>query len=257
MGFGNGFSVLQSSIINLESPIGVHFFVRDSASQIFLPRGLIFFAAVWLIVSWMMTIGLRAPVQPSSASYTPGVRKMMTCITIGVMIGWPMLRLSQRRSPAPIRQTWLDLIVMIALIQVVIWPLRLVTTWSAMRTAAIESALLGWLLLAGAVVAAAVTTEKRGPRNLAMIACIAMCLLGPFLAWIGLLTGVNAMQLVSLSPLMAVQTLGEGTGPNPTNAQWLLIALLGIANVLAWGALGVITLAMRSGASHQHVLQTN
>jgi hypothetical protein len=206
---------------------------------------LIFFAAVWLIASWMMTLGLRAPVQPSSASYTPGVRRMMLSITIGVMIGWPMLRLSQRRSPAPIRQTWLDLIVMIALIQVVIWPLRLVTTWSAMRTAAIESALLGWLLLAGAVVAAALTAEKRGPRNLAMLACVAMCLLGPFLAWIGLLTGVNAMQLVSLSPLMAVQTLGEGTGPNPTTSQWTLIALLGATDALAWGALVVLAMMSR------------
>lgn len=223
--------------------------MRESSTQLVLPRGLIFFAAVWLIASWMLTIGLRAPVQPSSASYTPGVRMMMLCITIGAMMGWPLLRLSQRRSAAPIRQTLLDLIVIVALIQVVIWPLRLVTTWSAMRTAAIESALLGWLLLAGAVVASAVTTEKRGPRNLAMLACVAMCLLGPFLAWIGVMGGFHSLQLISLSPLMAVRTLGEGTGPNPTNAQWSLIALLGVADVLAWSALGVMTLILNRSSS--------
>src|SRR5437773_335452 len=99
-------------------------FMRDSSGQLTLPRGLIFFAAVWLIVSWVTTIGLRPPVQPSSASYTPAVRLMMLCVTIGAMIGWPLLRLSQRRPALPVRQTLLDLIVMIALIQVVIWPLR-------------------------------------------------------------------------------------------------------------------------------------
>ena len=219
--------------------------MRESSAQLTLPRGLIFFAAVWLIASWVMTIGLRAPVQPSSASYTPKVRLMMLCVAIGAMIGWPLLRLSQRKPAMPVRQTLLDLLVIVALIQVVIWPLRLVTTWSAMRTAAIEAALLGWLLLAGAVVAAAIIADKRGPRNLAMIASVAMCLLGPFLAWIGVMSGLHAMQLVSLSPLMAVRTLGEGTGPNPTASQWSLIALLGIADVLAWCALGVTMLVSR------------
>jgi hypothetical protein len=213
--------------------------VRDSSAQLVLPRGLIFFAAAWLIASWLMTIGLRPPVQPSSASYTPAIRVMMLSVTIGAIIGWPLLRLSQHKPALPVRQTLLDLIVIIALIQVVIWPLRLVTTWSPMRTAAIEAALLGWLLLAGAVVVAAISTDQRGPRTLAMLACVAMCLLGPLLAWVGVMTGVNAVQLVSLSPLMAVRTLGDGTGPTPTDAQWALIALLGAAALLAWVALGV------------------
>ena len=231
--------------------------MRDSSSQLVLPRGLIFFAAVWLIASWVLTLGLRAPVQPSSASYTPAVRLMMLCVTIGAIIGWPLLRLSQRRSALAMRQTLLDLLVIVALIQVVIWPLRLVTTWSAMRTAAIEAALLGWLLLAGAVVAAAITTDNRGPRSLAMLACVAICLLGPFLAWIGVMSGFHSLQLVSLSPLMAVHTLGEGTGPNPTSAQWSLIALLGSAAALAWLALGVTTLLSWRSASRSDRLSAS
>jgi hypothetical protein len=133
----------------------------------------------------------------------------------------------------------LDLLVLLGLAQVVIWPLRLVTTWTPWRTAAIDATLAGWLLLAGAMVAAGVATDRGGPRLLAMAACVAMCLLGPALAWLGVLTGVNATELVGLSPLMAVHTLTEGIGTHPTPSQWTWIGLLVFAAVSVWITLGV------------------
>ena len=110
-------------------------------------------ASIWLIGSWIIAIGLRAPVQPSSSTYTPNVQLMVQCVVIGLMIGWPLLRLSQSSPDLPVRQTLLDLAVLIGLVQVVLWPLRLVTNWTPLRTAAIDATLCGWLLLAGAVVA--------------------------------------------------------------------------------------------------------
>ncbi len=211
-----------------------------------LPRGLIFLASLWLIASWIIALGWRTPVQPSSASFTPGVRLMLLCVTIGLLIGWPLLRLSQSRPWYPIRQTLLDLLVLLGLVQVVLWPLRLVTTWTPLRTAAIDATLAGWLVLAGAIVASAIITERRGARLLAMIACVAMCLLGPALAWLGVITGVQAAELVSLSPLMAVRTLSEGIGTHPSAAQWTWIALLGFADIAVWIALGV-ALQIRKG----------
>jgi len=216
-----------------------------------LPRGLIFLASIWLIGSWLIAIGVRPPVQPSSASYTPGVRLMLFCVTSGLMIGWPLLRLSQTKPYYPIRQTLLDLLVLLGLVQVVVWPLRLVTSWSPLRTAAIDATLAGWVLLSGAVIAAAITTDRRGPRVLAMLACVAMCLLGPAAAWLGALTGVDALQLVDLSPLMAVRTLGEATGFGPTNVQWRWIMLLGIADAAVWAALAMTSAIGHSGSSEQ------
>lgn len=204
-----------------------------------LPRGLIFVASVWLIASWVIAIGIRAPVQPSSASYTPAVVLMLQCVTAGLMIGWPLLRLSQTRPVWPMRQTLLDLAVLLGLVQVVIWPLRLVTTWTPLRTAAIDATLAGWTALAGAMIAAAITTDRRGPRVLAMIACLAMCLLGPMLAWIGVMTGVDALQMVDLSPFMAVNTLGGGGGSHPSEVQWRWITLLGVAATAVWAALAL------------------
>ena len=65
-----------------------------SSPPLILPRGLIFLASIWLIGSWFITIGLRTPIQPVSASYTPAVRMMLLCMVVGLMVGWPLLRLS-------------------------------------------------------------------------------------------------------------------------------------------------------------------
>lgn len=206
---------------------------------IVLPRSLIFLSSLWLIGSWLISMGLRAPVQISSASYTPSFRIMLLCVVIGLMIGWPMLRLSQRARGLPTIHTVLDLAVLISLVQVILWPLRLITPWTALRTAAIDATICGWLLLAGAMVAGAVGTSRAGPRNLAMLACVALCVLGPALAALGIRTGFNDLELIDLSPLMAVHTLTEGGGSQPTVAQWRWIGLLGVAAGAVWLALGL------------------
>jgi hypothetical protein len=220
--------------------------VVDRDPPLLLPRGLIFLSSLWLIGSWLLAIGVRAPVQPSSASYTPGVRMMLLCVTIGLMIGWPLLRLSQTSPPFPIRQTLLDLMVLLGLVQVVVWPLRLVTNWTPWRTAAIDATLAGWVMIAGAVVAAAITTNGKGPRMLAMLACVSLCLIGPTIAWLAAVVGVDAMHLVKLSPLMAIRTLVEAGGAQPALDQWRWILLLAVAALAMWCALCVVVLACRN-----------
>lgn len=222
--------------------------MRQVHEPIILPRGLIFLASLWLMGSWLISIGVHAPIQPSSAAYTPGVRTMLLCVTLGLMIGWPLLRLSQsphvpgyegRVRSHPIQQTLLDIVVLLGLMQVVVWPLRLVTNWSPARTAAIDATITGWMLLAGAVTASALMTERRGPRSLAMLACVVMCLLGPFIAWLGAMGGLDATSLVDLSPLTAVRTLGESGNPSLTDSQWQWIMVLGVAAGAAWIALSM------------------
>ena len=173
-----------------------------------LPRGLILVASVWLVASWSVAIGFRPPVEASSASYTPGVRLMLISAAIGLVIGWPMLRLSLDTAPYPIKQTVLDLVVLLALVQVVVWPLRLVTPWSPARTAALDATLVAWTVLAGAMVASAVGTRRAGPRNIAIIACMCMCLAGPSLAILMLhirpLDGFSH-RLLQVGPLLEVE----------------------------------------------------
>ena len=210
-----------------------------------LPRSLIFLSALWLIGSFFLTMGARTPVQVSSASYTPSYRLMILCMIIGMMIAWPLFRLSQKVQPRPIIHTVLDIIVLLSLVQVILWPLRLITPWTPLRNAAIDATICGWLLLAGAIVASAIGVSKSGPRILAMLACLCLCLLGPVLGTIGFDIGFSNRELIELSPLMAVHTLTEGGGSQPTPIQWWWIALLGVAAISAWSALMILALISR------------
>lgn len=217
--------------------------VRTDSPPLVLPRGLILLACVWLIGSWLLSIGVRPPIEPSSASYTPGVRLMLVCIGIGLMIGWPLLRLSQSATARPILQTVLDLIVLLSLIQVVIWPLRLVTPWTLARTAALDATLVGWTVLGGAVVASAVGSGRDGVRNLAITACLAMCLLGPTLAVIGAIVqpvAGSAEPLMEIGPLVAVYRIAQGAAAPVTGQQWVMIVMPTAAAGLAWTALAVV-----------------
>jgi hypothetical protein len=222
--------------------------MQHSAPTLVLPRGLILLASGWLVASWILAIGLRAPVEASSASYTPGVRLMLVCLAIGLVIGWPMLRTSQPPMPFPVRQILLDLVVLLALLQVVIWPLRLVTPWSPLRTAALDATLTAWALLAGACVASAVGSSRAGPRNLAMVGCVGMCVIGPVLGLI--LVAVPSLErlgqkLAQIGPLMEVHSLSQGGGAPPDGGQWAWIGLVALAAVTCWTGLLVATAARR------------
>ncbi len=218
---------------------------HTASPPILLPRGLILLACAWLIGSWLLSIGVRPPVEPSSASYTPSVRLMLVYIGIGLMIGWPLLRLSQSAVARPIMQTVLDMIVLLSLIQVVIWPLRLVTPWTLSRTAALDATLVGWTVLGGAVVASAVGSRRAGVRNLAITACLAICLAGPAVVVIAALVGPSAAQMMNIGPLTGVYHIAQGANAPVAARQWMMIGMPALAAGLAWTALGVFYAAHR------------
>lgn len=210
-----------------------------SPSQPFvLPRALIFLASIWLIGSWILSIGLRQPVHPASASFEPAVRLMLVCLATGLMIAWPLLRLSQSPTPYPFRQTILDLLVLLAMLQVVIWPLRVVTSWSVLRTASIDATLCGWVLIIGALITSALLSDRRGPRTFAMIAAVLLCLAGPAAAALAGVLG-EASMIVTGGPLMSIRELGDGSSPRVSVAHWQRIGLLFLAAVTSWSLLSL------------------
>ncbi len=218
--------------------------MSGSTQPLFLPRGLILLGSIWLIVSWMLSIGVQTPLRPSSASYTPGVAVMLLCVMIGLLIGWPLLRLSERPFAQPVRQVALDLLVLVALVQVVVWPLRLVTPWPPLRTAAVDATLAGWLLLVGAIVASAAGSARAGPRIAAMGACVLLCVAAPAAAMFGL----AADSLGQVNPLAGLDRLTGGGAARPSGAEWRSVGLLAVVDLVAWGGLAAVNLA-RSRAS--------
>lgn len=212
----------------------------EPRQSLVVPGGLVMLCAFWMIGAWLVAIGPYSPVQPSAATYEPGVRLMLICIGIGLFIAWPLLRLSQRAAAFPIRQTLLDLAVLLTLTQLVVWLPRVLTVWSVSRTGALAAIFASWTLLAGAIVSAAIGTERRGVRNLAMIVCLAACLLGPLLVWLIGAGAGDAATLVRLGPLMGIVSITEAGGTTmPTTGQWEGVLILAIAAVTAWLVLGV------------------
>ncbi len=219
-----------------------------SAEPFTLPRTLIFLAPLWLIGSWILSIGLRQPIHPSTATYTPAVQMMLQCVLVGLIVAWPLYRLSQAPARHPIRQTVVDVLALAVLVQFVVWPLRIFTVWPVVRVLAIDLAMLGWLALAGAVVAAAIGTARPGPRHLAMLVCATMPVLGPTLAWVLLLLGMQAPGLMQLSPMVHVGSIGEGAGGVVRSSHWAMVTLVFLAAAGAWIGLAVSYVAKMNDA---------
>lgn len=201
-----------------------------------LPRLLILLGALWLIGSWMLSLGLRPPVHQSSASYEPGVRLMLLTLALGLIIGWPLVRLSQARIDAPRRQVVLDMIVIVSMLQVVIWPIRLVTTWSVTRTAVLDGTLTGWIMIVGAVLAVTIGSPRGGPRILGMLACIAIALAAPTIRVLASIADADVGKLAYLSPFTAIVELTDSGSAPISPRHWRETIALVAAAGGAWMA---------------------
>ena len=222
------------------------------------PRGLLMLASLWLGASWLLLIGFRPPVQAQSASYTPGVRLMLLSIAAGLVVAWPLLRLSGPIRPRPALQALLDLAVLLCLVQVVLWPLRLVTPWPTGRAAAIDLCLAGWGLAVAAVVAAGSGPGRQASigtrRTVAMTVAVALAAAAPLLVLLGgrslpFSEHPASASLAAWSPATALWSLTAAGFEPPTPAEWRLAGTgLGIA-LAAWLAFGLSRL-VRRGPDH-------
>ncbi len=199
-----------------------------------LPTGLIFLAGLWLIGSWLLTVGVQMPLQPSSASLEPSLRLLLQSIVVGLAVGWPLLRLSQERFERPVGQVWLDMLVLGTLLQVVIWLPRLFTSWTVPRTIALDLTLLGWMALVGALIASATGTNRLTPRLFVMAICLGVCLIGPLAGAGGRLDVFDASDLVLLGPVAVVRALTDRGATLPSTAQWSAVLLIGLVALGMW-----------------------
>lgn len=230
------------------------------------PRGLILLASLWLVVSWTIHIGLRPPVQAHAASYTPGVRMMLLSLALGICVAWPLLRLSGPPRAWPIRQALLDLAVVLCLAQVVVWPLRLVTPWPPLRSAAIDLCLLLWGCAAAALIALGTRSIGRG-GNLVRVSCMLAVVLSVAVVPLASLARgqAPAVRLVppsphetawwreaAWSPLTAIHALSGGGVDEPSAQEWALARTGGWIALAAWSlAIGVTVGFRRAATPHR------
>lgn len=144
---------------------------------LFIPRGLVLLSSLWVFLSWVLLFGFHPPVQPQAASYGPPIQMLMMLIGVGIAVAWPLLRLSARPSAMPAAQAALDGISIFVLVQVVVWPLRLVTNWTLARAISVDAAIAASILLTTAILAASQGSSSARTRVCAMLVSVTLVLL--------------------------------------------------------------------------------
>lgn len=168
-------------------------------------------AILWIVASFVVTVGARTPIQPTSGAYTPEVRTFLALLALGGCVLWPVGRVTLARAPFGARRAALDTATLLVLLQAIFWPTHLVTTWSLGRAAAIDLLLCGWTCVAAAAVAMA---TRPGARPLPWaLGCAAVAGSGAILDAMG----ARAPLPEALGPfaaLLALAPLGaDGAGP--------------------------------------------
>ena len=217
-----------------------------------MPRGLVFASSIWLFGSWLLTIGVRAPIQSSAASYVPGVRVLILLTLLGVVTAWPMLRLSQVARSRPCMQSLIDLAAIMAMTQIVIWPLRLVTNWPVERIALLTAVIAGWGLLISAILPLGTVRRSGTSRILCMFLVLLMTLGGSLAWWVaGQVSSSDVSWMATLSPFTDVYSMMSNGQEQLAAGQWNHVIILWIVAAGLW-SLPAIDLA---AARRRHVGQ--
>jgi hypothetical protein len=191
------------------------------------PRGLVVGASVWIAVSWIVLMGTSPPLQPTSLSYTPAVRMMIQTMLVLTIIAWPLVRLSCGPRTRPVLSAMLDTIALLVLWQIVLWPMRLVTTWPVERLLAVDAEVVASCVLVGAVIGWSGATGRG--RTASMVAILVWSILLPAAGADESRTG-----LALAGPFVRVWVeAGRGPGPLIADGWWPAVATLGVG-VFIW-----------------------
>lgn len=155
------------------------------------PRTFAFLWAMFLMFAALVALGvvLTGGIVSLDA-YQPLSRGLVVTISVGVLIFWPLLRLSQ---DVPHEGSLLaiakDLFIVLVPVQAVVWPQMFLARWSVETVLAMSLALTAWTLVTGAVLVLAL--RRRGTvRTGWMMLCIALAIGGLV---IGIASGMSDM----------------------------------------------------------------
>ncbi|MBL1218565.1 MAG: hypothetical protein D8M59_13865 [Planctomycetes bacterium] len=184
-------------------------------------------------------------VVPSAESFRAAAQTMMTSVSLGLSIAWPLYRFSMRMPRASRWLPILDWLAIAGTLQVVLWPMRLSTHWTPIRVALLDSTLCAWALLIGALISIGLRDSSPWARTKWMAICIAVVLLAPIadITLIDLLgfgtatlTSAGISELLYWSPVSSAWVLAGHDSYGVTGPEWARVALLLAAAILTWAA---------------------
>lgn len=155
------------------------------------PRTFAFLWAMFLMFAALVALGvvLTGGIVSLDA-YQPLSRGLVVTIAVGVLVFWPLLRLSQDvPEEGSIRATLKDLFIVLVPVQAVIWPQMFLARWSVETVLAMSLALTAWTLVIGAVLVLALR-RRATLRTAWMLLCVTLAIGGLV---IGIATGASSM----------------------------------------------------------------
>lgn len=235
------------------------------------------FALLWLaylLTASVVSIGGVGALGLIDADvYRPAVRVLLALVGVGVVVIWPLVRLSQEPPRSAMRAAAGDLIVVVAPVLMLILPQSLpwMAGWPWDVSLAIVAVVAGWAFLVAGVLAIALSTVTPSAlaRSGAMGAILLLALAAPFAAAVvGTLPrnppapspvaadqiepGAAALLLV-VSPLTAPFELARdrawsGDVAMITPSHWWVILVVWPLGVVAWGLAAWVSSARNAGA---------
>lgn len=186
----------------------------------------------------------------TASSYGPAARIMLVVVAVGMIVLWPMTRLSQASPRAhPALAAVGDFFVVQAPVQIIIWPLIVLANWPSDIVIGLAAMFAAWGVLVGGLVALALAgrevSEARDARLYGrtgwMVVALALGFGAVAVQAALIATGVSAPPWLRMSsPVTAIPALtGHGlSGPSApvSQAQWqTIVGTLSVA-VLLWSA---------------------
>ncbi len=204
---------------------------NHTTTPLFIPRGLVMLTALWVFVSWIWLFGFSPPLQAQASSYSPSIRLLFASIGVGIGVAWPLLRLSGRASRAPCMQSTYDALAVLVILQVVLWPLRLVTSWTLTRALVLDGALACSIASIASVLALTNGLQRERTRSIVMSAlCVVALVPG---AWIVCAGGDAPPLATALSAPKLLAFLADATPLDPQEREWNLVGLA-CASAIFW-----------------------
>lgn len=216
-------------------------------------QNLILAWCLWLIASWLVSLG--------DVTATLAARLTMPFAALfGLMVMWPVLRLSQWRDqddatmpPFGWGQVLAEWFVLNLVLQAVIWPLMINGSWTLNQTLWLDAAMAGWSLLVGLIVACGVNAAGGWLRGLTMSLCLLLVLGEPALMALlntdfthGLSLGPvepgrGVVWQWKFSPIQAVADMTRPYDAGSAHRYGPQVIAVGVAAVLGWLGLSRIS----------------
>ena len=144
------------------------------------------FALIWMLylmgVTALMFASLSDAFFVSPAITRPAARGMLLATMAGMVLMWPVVRLSQHPAERPVRSVLRDLFVVLIPAQAVIWPhaLRELGDWSVGVLLALAGVFAAWALVVAGLLAMADSGRGAGRARWAwMLVLLVLCLGAP------------------------------------------------------------------------------